>query len=343
MPPVLPRCIGQSRDSDCAQTTGAVIAHLQHAATSRRRIHRRTTMLTEKHVVPLPNGLKVYVERNVFDPAFDTAMLVNGALATTASFGQTVQYLGERMNTICFDLPYAGQSRQHNPGCFILTKDDEAAILQHLVERFAPAYLVSVSWGGVASLFALARGCPSVRRAAICSFSPFLNDAMVDYVTRARDHIAAGENLKAAQLLNDTVGRYLPRIMKLYNYRYLTRLPRDEQDQVAFHVDQILSLQPARYFSEFSNIGCELLFLNGERDEYTTPADVRQLGAHVPRARFGTVPDAGHFLDIEGRAQREYTRSALLDFFCGGSSLAAGMALAAAQARVPAPMHALSS
>ena len=202
---------------------------------------------------------------------------------------------------------------------------------------------MSVSWGGVASLFALARGCPSVRRAAICSFSPFLNDAMVDYVTRARDHIAAGENLKAAQLLNDTVGRYLPRIMKLYNYRYLTRLPRDEQDQVAFHVDQILSLQPERYLSEFSNIGCELLFLNGERDEYTTPADVRQLGAHVPRARFATVPDAGHFLDIEGRAQREYTRSALLDFFCGGSQLAAGMALAAAQSCVPAPMHALSS
>jgi len=151
-------------------------------------------MPTEKHVVPLPNGLKVYVERNVFDPSFDTAMLVNGALATTASFGQTVQYLGERMNTICFDLPYAGQSRQHNPGCFILTKDDEAAILQHLVEHFAPEFLVSVSWGGVASLFALARGCPSVRRAAICSFSPFLNDAMVDYVTRARDHIAAGRS-----------------------------------------------------------------------------------------------------------------------------------------------------
>ncbi|WP_175731400.1 alpha/beta fold hydrolase [Burkholderia ambifaria] len=300
-------------------------------------------MPTEKHVVPLPNGLKVYVERNVFDPSFDTAMLVNGALATTASFGQTVQYLGERMNTICFDLPYAGQSRQHNPGCFILTKDDEAAILQHLVEHFAPAFLVSVSWGGVASLFALARGCPSVRRAAICSFSPFLNDAMVDYVTRARDHIAAGENLKAAQLLNDTVGRYLPRIMKLYNYRYLTRLPRDEQDQVAFHVDQILSLQPERYLSEFSNIGAELLFVNGERDEYTTPADVRQLAAHVPRARFGTIPDAGHFLDIEGRAQREATRAALLGFFCDAPPVAAGVGLGAAHACASAPMPAMSS
>ncbi|RQS66858.1 alpha/beta hydrolase [Burkholderia sp. Bp8963] len=308
-------------------------------------------MLTEKHVVPLPNGLKIYVERNVFDPAFDTAILVNGALATTASFGQTVQYLGERLNSICFDLPYAGQSRQHNPRCAVLTKDDEVAILQHLADRFAPEYLVSVSWGGVASLFALARGCPSVRRAAICSFSPFLNDAMVDYVTRARDHIAAGENLKAAQLLNDTVGRYLPRIMKLYNYRYLTRLPRDEQNQVAFHVDQILSLQPERYLSEFSNIRCELKFINGALDEYTTPADVRKLAAHVPRAQFATIPAAGHFLDIEGRAQRDSTRNELLGFFCEPAPVAAsaplGIAPACLSASIPAsisvPIPALSS
>ncbi|OMG69528.1 alpha/beta fold hydrolase [Burkholderia ubonensis] len=300
-------------------------------------------MPTEKHVVPLPNGLKVYVERQIFDPAFDTAILVNGALATTASFGQTVQYLGERMNTICFDLPYAGQSRQHNSGCFVLTKDDEVEILQHLIERFTPAFLVSVSWGGVASLFALARGCPSVRRAVICSFSPFLNDAMVDYVTRARDHIAAGENLKAAQLLNDTVGRYLPRIMKLYNYRYLTRLPRDEQDQVAFHVDQILSLQPERYLSEFSNIRCELKFVNGALDEYTTPAEVRRLAAHVPRAQFATIPAAGHFLDIEGRAQRESTRAELLGFLCGAAQAAADESPDVPQACVNAPWPALSS
>ncbi|KGW73827.1 alpha/beta hydrolase family protein [Burkholderia pseudomallei MSHR3458] len=199
-------------------------------------------MPIEKQVVALPSGLKVHVERHVFDPAFETVILVNGALATTASFGQTIRYLGERVNAVCFDLPYAGQSRQHNPGEYILTKDDEVEILLHLAERFEPSLLLSVSWGGVASLFALARGCASVRRAVIASFSPFLNDAMTDYVTRARDHIAAGENLKAAQLLNDTVGRYLPRIMKLYNYRYLTKLPRNEQDQVAFHVDQILAM-----------------------------------------------------------------------------------------------------
>jgi rhamnosyltransferase subunit A len=121
-------------------------------------------MPIEKQIVSLPMGLKVYVEHHVFDPTFETVILVNGALATTASFGQTIRYLGERLNAICFDLPYAGQSRQHNICDFLLTKDDEVAILLDLAERFRPSYLISVSWGGVASLFALTRGCSSIRR-----------------------------------------------------------------------------------------------------------------------------------------------------------------------------------
>jgi rhamnosyltransferase subunit A len=273
-------------------------------------------MAIEKQVLALPSGLKIHVERHVFDPSFKTVILVNGALATTASFGQTIKYLSSSLNAICFDLPYAGQSRPHNGPCeFILTKDDEVEILMHLAHHFEPEYLLSVSWGGVASLFALARGCASIRRAAITSFSPFLNDAMVDYVTRARDHIAAGENLKAAQLLNDTVGCYLPRIMKLYNYRYLTKLPRSEQDQVAFHVNQILEMRPEQSLHEFQRIGCDLKFINGELDIYTTPSDVRRLGEYVRHAEFATVPGAGHFLDIEGRAQLQHTRDLLLDFF----------------------------
>ncbi|KVE40002.1 alpha/beta fold hydrolase, partial [Burkholderia sp. BDU5] len=238
-------------------------------------------MPIEKQVVALPNGLKVHVERHVFDPAFETVILVNGALATTASFSHTVRYLGEHLNSLCFDLPYAGQSRQHNPGEYVVTKDDEVEILLYLIDSFEPAYLASMSWGGVASLLALARGCASVRRAVIGSFSPFLNAAMTDYVTRARDHVAAGENLKAAQLLSDTVGQYLPRVMKIYNYRYLSKLPKEEWRQVAFHADQILSMQPEQYLPEFRNIGCDVKFVNGELDEYTTASDVRRLGAYV--------------------------------------------------------------
>jgi rhamnosyltransferase subunit A len=274
-------------------------------------------MHIEKLLVPLPAGLKVHVERHVFDPAFESVILINGALATTASFGQTIKYLGERYNAICFDLPYAGQSKAHNVCDFVLSKDDEVDILLHLIGVFEPSFLLSVSWGGVASLLALARARTSVKRAAIASFSPLLNDAMTSYVTSARDHIAAGENLKAAQLLNDTVGKHLPRIMKLYNYRYLSTLPREELKQVAFHVDQILAIRPEQYLHEFRNIDCGLRFINGELDEYTTPADARSLGAHLSRAEFVTIEQAGHFLDLEGRPALRQVRSAILDFFDG--------------------------
>lgn len=274
-------------------------------------------MPLETLVVTLPNGLKVYVEKHISNPEFDSVILVNGALATTASFGQTIKYLGERYNSICFDLPYAGRSKSHNTREFVLTKEDEVEILLHLIDRFKPKFLLSVSWGGVASLLALSRTHTSVRRAAIGSFSPFLNAAMIDYVTRARDHIAAGENLKAAQLLNDTVGKYLPRMMKMYNYRYLSTLPVDEQHQVAFHVDQILAIRPDQYLSEFRNIGCGINFINGELDEYTTPEEVRSLGAHLRHAEFTTIAEAGHFLDLEGRKPMRQVRTAVLDFFGG--------------------------
>ena len=49
-------------------------------------------MSVDKQIVALPNGLKVYTERHIFDPRFETVILVNGALATTASFGQTIRY-----------------------------------------------------------------------------------------------------------------------------------------------------------------------------------------------------------------------------------------------------------
>jgi rhamnosyltransferase subunit A len=304
-------------------------------------------MPIEKLLVPLPAGLKVYVERHVFDPAFESVILINGALATTASFGQTIKYLGERYNPICFDLPYAGQSKAHNAGNFILTKDDEVEILLYLIGLFEPSFLISVSWGGVASLLALSRERTSVKRAVIGSFSPRLNDAMTAYVSTARDYIAAGENLKAAQLLNDTVGRHLPRIMKLYNYRYLSTLPRDEQQQVAFHVEQILAIRPEHYLCEFRNIDCDLKFINGELDEYTTPSDVRSLGAHLTRAEFLTIQQAGHFLDLEGKAALRQVRAAIFDYFgpppqAANRALDCFDALAARSSLLPVPQSVMA-
>ncbi|WNC95016.1 alpha/beta hydrolase [Paraburkholderia sp. FT54] len=272
-------------------------------------------MSVEKEIFSLHNSLRVQVERHVFDTGRKSVILVNGALATTASFGQTIKYLGERYNVICFDLPYAGQSKQHNRAGFLLTKEDEVEILLRLIQHFEPKYLYSVSWGGLASLLALARQPASVERAVIGSFSPFLNDAMVAYVARARDLLGAGENLQAAQLLNDTVGKHLPRILKLLNFRYLTSLPKEEQSQVAFHVNQILALRPETYLDKLANIRCRVKFINGELDEYTTSEDIRTLARYVMHAHFATVPNTGHFLELEGRTQAACMREAILDFF----------------------------
>lgn len=269
----------------------------------------------ETEIVKLSNGLNVYVERHLFNPDYESVILVNGALATTTSFRQTIKYLGERYNTICFDLPYAGRSKPHNDRDFILTKDDEVDILRQLIARFAPKCLVSVSWGGVASLLALSLECTSVQRAVIASFSPFLNAPMTDYVTRARDYIAAGEHMLAAQLLNDTVGKHLPRMIKLYNYRYLTQLPQREVHQVAFHVGQILALDPERYLSRLGEIACRVKFINGALDEYTPAEQVRSLASRMRFAEFETIPGAGHFLDLEGREQLRHVRAAILGFF----------------------------
>ena len=272
-------------------------------------------MSVEKEIFILHNSLKVQVERHVFDTERKSVILVNGALATTASFGQTIKYLGERYNVICFDLPYAGQSRQHNRSGLLLTKDDEAEILLQLINHFEPRYLYSVSWGGLAALLALSRRPASVDGAVIGSFSPLLNDAMVAYVTQARDLLDSGERLQAAQLLNDTVGKHLPRILKLLNYRYLTGLPKEDQSRVAFHAEQILALRPETYLDKLANIRCRVKFINGELDEYTTAEDIRSLARYVMHAHFATVPNTGHFLELEGRAQAACMREAILDFF----------------------------
>jgi rhamnosyltransferase subunit A len=273
----------------------------------------------EKIVVQTPQGHNIYVEHQTADPSFDTVIMVNGAMSTTAAFNHTVKYLKDGFNTLCFDLPFSGQSRPLNPRHEIITKDDEVEILSFLIDHFQPAFLLSISWGGLASLLALARKKTSIKRAVIASFSPFLNPAMYEYILEARNLIAAGENSKAAKLLNDTVGKYMPRLGKFYNYRYLSALPNQEFQQVFFHIEQILSLQPALHLREMQNIDIDVLFVNGTLDEYTTAADVKFVAPYLQRAHFATVNNAGHFLDLEGRQQQAEMRELMFDFYTSSS------------------------
>ncbi|CEP34302.1 MULTISPECIES: alpha/beta fold hydrolase [Halomonadaceae] len=260
----------------------------------------------------------VHVETYQQPQNTESIIMVNGALATTASFTNCVKYLNDGLNVILFDLPFAGQSKPHNPVGGIITKDDEVNILLALIERYQPTSLLSVSWGGYAAMMALAQSPTSIKRAVLASFSTQLNDGMLRYINGARHYIQIGDVKTAANLLNEEVGKYLPRLLKYINYRHLSRLDDQELQQVCFHIEQILSMNDTDYEQLLGNIEIPTLFVNGKLDEYTTPEDILIADDYMPKCAFEVVPNAGHFLDLEHADARQRMEKILRGFLIPG-------------------------
>lgn len=258
-------------------------------------------MKPEAGITSVLGKYKIYYEYHRSDKFAKTIIMVNGALATTTSFSQSVRNLRDHANIILFDLPFAGQSREHNKDNGVLSKDDEIEILLNLIERFRANYLMSASWGGVSSLLSLARRPPTIEKAIICSFSPIINDAMRSYMVNARRFLLEKDIPGGAHLLNNTVGKYLPRLLKLHNYQYLLSMVPGNEEQITFHIDQIFELDQNQYIDCFAAIDVPVLFVNGQLDEYTTTKDVRSLAQHIKYSQFAVIENAGHFIDLESK------------------------------------------
>jgi rhamnosyltransferase subunit A len=274
-------------------------------------------MKSETGVITMFGKYSIHFEYHKKEGANKTAIMVNGALATTTSFSQSIRNLKDHVNIVLFDLPFAGQSREHNTNTSgILSKDDEVKILLYLIEHFKVNFLISASWGGVSSLLSWARRPPTIEKAVILSFSPVINDAMYSYMVNARRFLCDQDIPGGAQLLNSTVGKYLPRLLKVHNYQYLLSMVEGNEQQIMFHFDQIFELDQSKYVDRFTAIDVPVLFVNGALDEYTTTEDVRSLAKHIKYSQFAVIPDAGHFLHLESsqarRAAGEIERSFLL-------------------------------
>ncbi|MGC1784281.1 MAG: alpha/beta hydrolase [Acidobacteriaceae bacterium] len=213
-------------------------------------------------------------------------------------------------------MPFAGRSRQHNEFDSVLTKDDEVEILLHMIERFNVNYLIGASWGGVASLLSLSKNPPGIEKAVILSFSLVINEAMCSYMTDAVRFLRDQDIPGGAHLLNNTVGKYLPRLLKAHNHQYLLSMVQGNEKQIMFHINQIFELVQSQYVAQFAAIEVPVLFINGDLDEYTTTEDVRSLAQHIRNSKFAVVPNAGHFLELEStharRAAGEFQRNFLL-------------------------------
>ena len=143
-------------------------------------------MTPEIAVLDIQGQYRIHTELYRSETAQSTIILVNGSMATTASFAKTLKNLHPALNVVLYDQPYAGQSKQHNRHQTLLTNELEAQVLLELIEHFEARFLLSFSWGGLVALTALANTPRRIEKAVISSFSPRVNHAMYDYLERGR-------------------------------------------------------------------------------------------------------------------------------------------------------------
>lgn len=271
-------------------------------------------MRPEIAVLDIQGQYRVYTEFHRAEGAEKTIILINGSLATTASFAQTVRSLHPQFNVVLYDQPYAGKSKPHNRQERLLDKETEAHILLELIEHFAADHVMSFSWGGACTLLALAHQPRLVKKAIVSSFSPVINEPMRDYLERGCQYLAACDRYQVGNLVNDTIGKHLPSLFKRFNYRHVSSLDSHEYAQMLHHINQVLAHDLERALNGARNINIPVLFINGDRDEYTTAEDARQFARHVGQSHFSVIRETGHFLDMEHKGACEQTRSAMLGF-----------------------------
>ncbi|MFP6848734.1 MAG: alpha/beta hydrolase [Pseudomonas sp.] len=265
-------------------------------------------------VVDIHRTFKVHTEFYANPSARKTIILVNGSLATTAAFAQTLKYLRPQFNVVLYDQPYAGQSKPHNNHTRPISKEDEATILLELIEQFQADYLLSFSWGGVAAMLALAQRPERIEKAVITSFSPLLNEPMLDYLEKGMTHLQAIDGENVGLLVNSTIGKYLPSLFKRYNQRHISTLDSHEYLQMHAHINQVVHMDNHCQMDCLTAIDIPLLFINGEHDEYTSPTDVRLFAKYLGDCQFATINNAGHFLDMEHKSAWLQSQAALLNF-----------------------------
>lgn len=271
-------------------------------------------MASESEIV-IYKGYKIHVDKNIYNPELKTAIFINGALATSSSFLIWVKHLKGKVNTILFDFPFAGKSKPLNNSLDIITKEQEVDIINFLIRRYRPEIIMSVSWGGLGALMAASQNNDILEMAVIAAFSMTINEKMERYILKAREYVYQHEFEAVANLLNNEVGKYLPRLFKRTNFNHVAHLDEHEYRQACFHLDQILMLRDYDYEKFISKISIPVVFINGEKDEYTTAKEVRNLDKYLDDARFYTLKDAGHFLDLESKAASLGVKSIFEEIF----------------------------
>ena len=130
----------------------------------------------------------------------------------------------------------------------LIDQEEEVDILLALIRQFECAHVLSVSWGSVATLLSLARRPPGVKSGVVVSFSPVVNAKFSAYMQEMRDLFSNSEGrAKIGHVVNDTVGKYLPSLVKRANYRHIASFTDQEYEQINLYIDQVIMLDRERH------------------------------------------------------------------------------------------------
>ncbi|MFI4935269.1 MAG: alpha/beta fold hydrolase [Caulobacterales bacterium] len=247
-------------------------------------------------------GRQVFVEEVLREgPTRGSIIFVNGAVATTSALRWAVKSLTD-YDLVLFDFPHLGSSRTHNPDLRSLSKEDEAAILGDLIERYRPDFLAAQSWGGTSALLALAERPPSVKKAIIASYSAGLTEVMRALTLELLAAAQRCDRPAATRLVLETLGERLPEASRRLHERYFLRFGGEEVSQVARQLGYVAELSYANELASWRGVEIPVMFMNGARDRFTPPEAIAPAQARFPAVRFAVVPEAGPFLAMESQA-----------------------------------------
>ncbi|MBU2750504.1 alpha/beta hydrolase [Acidithiobacillus thiooxidans] len=242
-----------------------------------------------------------------------TIMMVNGAMSTTASFSWAISALDD-FNLILFDSPCIGRSRQYNIETDCPTRQTESDILLDLCERYQPEYLCSMSWGGASTLLALANRPAAVKKAIVGAFSFGVSNDMESLIHRMAHRLNAGEMHEFSDLVNETLGEFLPDRLKIANKKYLSALTDSEVTYLHEHFQRTLSIDKDEAIRAISNIDTETLFINGRKDRYTSSPSVDEACVHIEKSDKIEI-DCGHFMAMEDKHIARQLKGVVEDYF----------------------------
>lgn len=260
-------------------------------------------------------GLRVAVRRVRREgPVRGTILFVNGAITTLMALRWAERGLTD-FDLVLFDFPLVGASEALNPGLGRLCRDQEIAVVAGLIDRYAPDYLISLSWGGMSALSALTGRPASVRRAIVSSFAFRITEPLRRLCAALVALGEVGRLCEAARLAVDELGQQLPERMKGAYQRYFETLNPAQVAYLADHMRDLPDLDATALFARLRAIEIPVLFANGAGDRFTPPSAAREFAHHVPDARFTQFAGAGHFLALESKETCERVCETVRGFF----------------------------